>query len=241
MNLKKETIELQQSFSKVIKSSIRSVLYEELNTGLPAEITEVTDFKKRKCQVKPLVKIRYLDGNIVTLPKIENVPVMYHGNESSLLKTPLEVGTKVWLSFSQRSLDTWLSRGNDSEPGQDNQKFALKDAVAHIGLTDFSKDHPLINNNDDLEMIYNDTKIIIKKNGDIELDGGNKIIVKSNGDIELGTSGLSKLVKNNILADFNKHIHLAPSGVTAGPLDPVGPTPIVWTDLVNATQKVSGE
>jgi len=183
--------EQTNTLSNVYKKAFNSLLAEELNVGLPAIIEEVLDYKKKKVSVKPLIKKQYLNNIELPLPIIENVPVIYPEGDNWIIKPPLKKGQKVWLSFSQRSMDVFLSTGIDSLPGN-TDKFSLSDAVAHIGFRDFKGDHPLINNNEDLEIIYNDKKIMLQDNGDITLQNDNGIIaIRANGQIDINNGNLT--------------------------------------------------
>jgi len=204
----------QITFTNAIKTAIRSILSDELHTCLPGKITKILDYKKKKVSVKPLLKRTYLDGTILELPIIDNVPVVYPDIGEALLKFPLIVGAKVLLLFSERSLDNWLLSGNDSIPGNPN-KFSLSDAIAILGLSDFSRVNDKITDNTSLELIYKDSRITLKDNGDIVATSGNTLTLKKDGDIEVGGQALKKLINESFKDVFNNHVHnfiAAPSG-----------------------------
>lgn len=178
------------TFPDVVKTAIRSLLSDELHTCLPGKITKIIDYKKKKVSVKPLVKRSYVDGTILELPIIDNVPVVYPEIGEALLKFPLIVGTKVLLVFAERSLDNWLSSGNDSLPGH-AIKFSITDAIAIIGLNDFSSANDLITDNTSFEMIYKGAKITIKDDGTMILDNGDCTIEMNSSQVKINGNNLT--------------------------------------------------
>ena len=180
----------QITFTNAIKTAFRSLLSDELHTCLPGKITKIIDYKKKKVAVKPLLKRTYLDGTILELPIIDNVPIVYPDTGEALLKFPLIVGAKVLLMFSERSLDNWLSSGNDSIPGNPN-KFSLSDAVAILGLSDFSRANDKITDNTSLELIYKDSRITLKDSGEIILDNGDCTIEMTSSQVKINGSNLT--------------------------------------------------
>jgi hypothetical protein len=224
------------SLDKMLKQVFRVLLSEELHTCLPGKI-EKYDSATRKATITPLLKKKYLDGSTLDLQPIPGVPVTFLGVGNSGLRLPEEeyIGQNVILVFSERSIDNWVLNGKLSEPGNTN-KFDLTDAIAICFINDFSKVDEGGNN---LVLHYNNNTISIKNNGDIEIDGGNKIIVKANGDIELGTTGLKKLITQDIITAMTVHTH---SGVTAGGGVTGPPTYVPPLSVaLHATQKVSGQ
>jgi hypothetical protein len=178
------------TFTNAIRTAIRSLLSDELHTCLPGEITKIIDYKKKKVSVKPLIKKTYLDGTVLELPIIENVPVVYPDTGEALLKLPLIVGAKVLLMFSERSLDNWLSSGNDSTPGNSN-KFALSDAVAILGLNSFAQSNDKIKDNTSLELIYKNARISIKDNGEMILDNGDCTVEITSSKVSINGENLT--------------------------------------------------
>jgi len=179
------------TLTDVYKVAFKALLSQELNTGLPGMIEKVIDFKKKKVSVKPLIKKIYLDERELILPIIENVPVVYPESDDCILQIPLKKGMKVWLSFSQRSMDTYLSTGIDSIPGN-TSKFSLSDAVAFLGCRDFKEEHPLIENNTDFGLIYKGNKIIIKEDNSISLNNENgSIVMEQDGLVNINDGSLT--------------------------------------------------
>jgi len=131
------------SLATAVKKAITFSL-TDVNTCLPGRI-EKYDYAKQKADVKPLIKKLYVDGTTEALPVIVNVPVVWPRGGGGSLTFPLEKGDGVLLVFSQRSLDTWLSKGGDTGPG-DPRKFDLSDAIAIPGLFPFSETGDAVDN-----------------------------------------------------------------------------------------------
>jgi hypothetical protein len=185
--------------AKTLNQAIETAVKFQLgliNTCLPGRV-EKYDYTTQKADVTPLIKKKYKDGTVAPMPIISAVPVVFPRTKTSMIHFPLVQGDGVLLIFSQRSLETWLFKGGESEPG-DPRKFDLTDAIAIPGLWDFTA-ATLAENNDDFIIVHNAEKIIIRKDG----------------NIEIGASSLKKLVNQEFVSLFNNHVHnfiAAPTG-----------------------------
>jgi len=175
------------SLATTIQNTFQAMV-ANMNTSLPGEIVEY-DFRSKKASVKPLIKKKKLSGRTLTLPIIQNVPVVFPGTQNYGIHFPLRKGDSVLIVFSQRSLEKWLSSGQDVDP-QDTRKFDLSDAIAIPGLTSFNVNN-FAQNNEDF-VIANDKE---------------KITLKANGDIEIGGSELKKLINEEFRSIFDNHVH----------------------------------
>jgi len=182
---------MNQTNPKTLNQAIETAVKFQLgliNTCLPGRV-ETYDYKTQKATVTPLIKKKYKDGTVSPMPIISAVPVIFPRTKTSMIHFPLVQGDGVLLVFSQRSLETWLFKGGESEPG-DPRKFDLTDAIAIPGLWDFTA-ATLAENNDDFIIVHNSEKIIIKKDG----------------NIEIGANSLKKLVNEEFKTLFNNHVH----------------------------------
>ena len=124
-------------------------LMSEINTCLPGRI-ESYDFKTQKCTVKPLIKKKFFNGDVLELPIITEVPVQFPRSKNAGMTFPLERGDLCIIIFCQRSMERWLASGEDVEPG-DPRKFDLTDAIVIPGIFSFNFKN-IANNNKDLEI-----------------------------------------------------------------------------------------
>jgi len=143
---------------------------QDVHTCLPGRI-ETYNSAKQKANVKPLIKKIFSDGTVQELPVIPNVPVIWPRSKDAILHFPLNKGDGVLLVFSERSLDTWLSKGGDAEPGKP-RKFDLSDAIAIPGLYSFVDASPVQDNNS----VY-----LQFKNAKLKLDSSNKVALGNSG------------------------------------------------------------
>lgn len=186
----------------------------EINVCLPGEIIKILDNKKRKITVKPEIKREFLNGQIIDTPIIENVPLKYTGSSKAILHFPIEVGDKVIIVFSQRSLDNWLSKGELTTPG-DRRTFDISDAFAIPGLQAFDKNHNLIEDNNDTFLVYNGKKIKLIKDGNIQLDAGTNKITINNAIEDLASlmnDLLSEIIAIQTVGSPPQHV-LAPASI----------------------------
>lgn len=161
----------------VIQSAIDNSMAGLYNC-LPARI-ETYDASKQLATVKPLIKKKFKNNDVLPLPIINNVPVMFPRSGEAIISFPLKKGDTVAIFFTDRSMDEWLSSGDDVTPA-DRRKHSLSDAIAIPGLYPFSSASPALP--DDLLIKYKDSTIKIMANGDIKLDAGptGKIAIGSN-------------------------------------------------------------
>ncbi len=108
----------------------------KVNTALPGRI-ESYDASTGKASVQPLLQEKYADGDVLTLPVIPNVPLVFPRTAAASITLPVARGDGVLLLFCQRSLDTWLSVGGIAKP-DDIRMHSLSDAIAIPGLVPFS-------------------------------------------------------------------------------------------------------
>lgn len=167
----------------VISQAIDYKLYN-IHTCTVGRI-ESYDYNYKKASVQPLIKKTFTDGTTQLLPRINNVPVVMPFSNNSGLSFPVNVGDSCLLVFCERSLDQWLSFGDEVE-NPDPRAFDISDAIAIMGLNAFNETST-ITNNDDIILKFNDSLITIQKNGDIILNA-NGIIIKltSSGTVAIG-------------------------------------------------------
>ncbi|MCK5609853.1 hypothetical protein KAR91_48725 [Candidatus Pacearchaeota archaeon] len=200
------------SLTNMVETIVERI-FSSVHTCIPGRI-EKYDFTTQKAEVQPLIKIRYNDDIEESVPVIPNVPVQFLGSSESVIHFPLKRGDTGLIHFSERAMETWLSLGGETGPG-DYRKFDLSDAIFVPGLRPFSA-ASLADNNDDFIVQYKGTGLRIKKNGDVEVGGASFL----------------KLINENFKTMFNSHVHqftdiIYPVGtpsiaVTGGPANITG-------------------
>jgi hypothetical protein len=177
-----------------IKDLVKGML-ANVHTCMPGKIISY-DPTKQKASVKPLLKRTYIDGQEMPFPVITEVPIVFPRAGSAGLILPVNPGDFVLLLFSERTMDQWLSKGTEATTLVERQ-FSINDAIAIPGLFPFTESG-ISTGNADVELVFNNQKIIIK----------------ANGNIELGVGTLRALIDERIQAAFNGHGHeyVSPGG-----------------------------
>jgi hypothetical protein len=127
------------TLAEVIKTALDARL-ADVHVSLPARVQRY-DPSKQLIDAKPLIMGRYLDENeqeqTVSWPVITNVPVAFPGAGGLAITFPVAVGDTVWLLFSERSLDTWLTLGGEVAE-VDFRDHSINDAICILGARPFS-------------------------------------------------------------------------------------------------------
>ena len=116
--------------SELIDIAIDRVLLD-VHTCAPGKVVSY-DAMTQTATVQPLFQ-RNIAGNLITLPEIQDVPIVFPRTANAWLKLPLTVNDNVMLHFTERSLDAWLQNGGVTDPAN-ARKFNLSDCVATPGL-----------------------------------------------------------------------------------------------------------
>src|SRR5690606_25141985 len=144
-----------------------------VHTCLPAQIISY-DYQKKKAQVKPVISKRWTDGNFSEMPIINGVPVIFPSSGGASLTFPVKEGDFCLLVFAERNIDLWKTEGRQNP--MDSRKFNLSDAIAIMGITPFFQESKAENNQDVL-LTYQNSKVRIKESGEIQLETSGKIAI----------------------------------------------------------------
>lgn len=210
-------------FEQVIQTAIDSSL-KEVHTALPG-VVQAFDPETQLADIQVTIQ-RKLAGELVNLPLLAEVPVRYFRCGGFTITAPLVQGDHVLLIFAERSIDTWLTSGEISNPA-DVRRHTLSDAFA-------------------IPMMFPQTNVISNfDNTNIQIrtdDGGGFVNITPNGNIELNGNADSvtafndmKAAFDTLVTNFNNHIHLTTATVTGG--DPVG---VISVPTVSSTADMSG-
>jgi hypothetical protein len=160
-----------------ISDAVRAaVLYQinNMHTCLPGRI-ESYDYTTQKASIQPLLNKVYTNGDVVKMPILNNVQVMFPRAGGASLTFPVVEGDTCLLVFSERSLDNWREPGGIVSP-EDPRKFDLSDAVAIVGLYPFSEISPA-QNNEDVLLTYKNSSITIKVTGELVVNTSSKVAI----------------------------------------------------------------
>jgi hypothetical protein len=126
-----------------LTSRIRAEIDDDrqtLHTAMPARV-ESYDATYGRASVQPLLKRIDIDENgdrvVTSYPVINEVPVVFPGSGGWRIRFPITAGDVVLLLFAEGSLDRWLQRGGEVDPG-DSRRHDINDAFAIPGLMPFA-------------------------------------------------------------------------------------------------------
>jgi len=202
----------------------------DMHICMPAKILEY-DYTKQKAKVQPALNQKYNNGEIIDLPVIYNVPLMHPASGGASITFPVNINDAVLLVFSEKSLEEWLSNGEQVTP-DDPRQNNLTDAIGLLGLNPFNKTSPAANNTD-LLIKYDGSEVKLKPSGVIDINAtegnitANNVNIIGNVDITGDLTVSGKITGQNVEAtaqvkgttaliggkDFATHSH---SGVTPG-------------------------
>ena len=212
-------------YSETLKHAVNAIL-SDVHTALPGVI-ESYDPSKRSATVKPTLKKKFLSGEELDYPIIGAVPVIFPSGGGASITFPLSRGDGVWILFSERSIEAYLSGSGQIQTPSSARKFALSDAVCIPGLFPFSG-IPTNGYTNGLELLYKNTKVQINDNDVVMEKGGATFKFDSSGitvtigatTITLSATGVKASIAG-LNYDLATHVH--PTAAT-GPPSP--PTPI---------------
>lgn len=148
--------------------------FNTIHTSFPAIIVSY-DYATQKASVQPALNKIYTNGDVVSMPILSDVPVIFPRSGGASLTFPVNVDDTVLIVCSERSMDSWLNQGGQVTPN-DPRKFDLSDAIAIIGLYPFFVSSPATNNTD-TTLQYKNSKIIIDSSGNVKIETASTIAI----------------------------------------------------------------
>lgn len=171
--------------SETINKMVRNAL-SEVHTAIPAKIQKY-DYKTHKAEVKPVIRRKLASGEILEIPVITGVPVMFQRSDNFIMHYPIKQGDYVLLIFAERSLDNWLSDGVENAP-DDIRRFHISDAIAIPGIAPF-KDSSQSEDNTNFQLKFKNSSLKITPLGETTIDNGkSKIKIDALGRIAIGNN-----------------------------------------------------
>lgn len=148
---------MNKQLSDILNSSFQAYM-SNVHTALPGKI-ESFDPTTNKASVLPLIKKKFENGEVLNMPIISNVPVVFPSTQKGGIVFPISKGDGCLILFSERSLEQFLSGGvSEVEPG-DPRKFSMTDGICLPGLYPFGSPGTT-GNGVDLEIKYNGNVVI---------------------------------------------------------------------------------
>lgn len=149
---------------QIIRMAIASAMMR-MRVHLPAVITSVKG--NQKVNVQPLIKSRYIDNSVRSLPEIQNVQVSMPMGKNYSIKLPIEVGDTGSLLFSDRSLDIWKTGDGGEIDPQDSRTHDISDPIFIPGLVPFA--NQTTDESKDLVLTASDAQLRLNPKGGFKL------------------------------------------------------------------------
>ena len=201
-----------------------------LHVSMPGRI-ETYDNATQKATVTPLLQTRTvaLDGEEIldTLPKLQDVPVVFQRAGDFFMSFPLKKGDHVLLVFQDRSIDQWATTAGGVTDPVDFRTHDLSDAVAIPGLYPFEK--ALSDALDDRLALGVDEGMQLRfesEEAEFFRDGFNKLSVAIAEKLEA--------LYTNVKAAFDSHNHATGVGPSGPPMPQ--PTFPAWDSDINSNK-----
>lgn len=151
----------QVTFAEVIRKAMDARV-GEIHTGLPGTVQKY-DANTQRIEVQPDLKKVFIDDEteeVLALPLLTDVPVMFPRAGGFFITFPIVKGDKVWLAFSERAMDEWKVKGGKHLAPISVRKHDLSDAVAFPGC------HP---DSSPIEDIDSDNLVMGKDKGGMQI------------------------------------------------------------------------
>jgi hypothetical protein len=160
------------SLAEVLQAALDNIK-AQLHVAMPGTVVSY-DEASQKANVQPQIKSLIIDqeGNeeLLSLPELPSVPVVFPRGGGFFVSFPLQPGDQVLLVICDRELNVWKSKGGDVSP-QDPRTHHLADAVAIPGCYPFT----------DVLADAHASNMVLGK------DGGAQVHIKTNGQVHIGS------------------------------------------------------
>lgn len=167
--------------SKTLDDIINTMVHTRLSnmyTMLPARVLKFYP-EEMRADVLPLLQGTDINGVEQNSSPTTNVPVIFPNSKDIYIRTPLEEGDLVMVSYSTVALDELLETDVPTKP-QSKRRFSQKDGVVLGGYRYDSGAKTLTGCDRDLVLHRRSTDTIIKitDSGNVEITGAKKILAE---------------------------------------------------------------
>lgn len=191
--------------SKTFKSEVikitRKELQQTIQTSYPATILDVSNISSdQTITVQPLIQVEYEDGQLVRLPIIYDVPVLFPAGNECLMSFPLKPGDTVSLVFVKNSLEEFLESSDPTfYTPVDRRVFSLNDCYALPSL--FTKETNLTPHPENLEIKFKNILFSLRPDGTVLITDGNSSIEMNEGAVNISNgSGYMNLLASGAIS-----------------------------------------
>lgn len=128
---------MKETFVDVMDAWLASRL-RDVHTVLPGIIESYAGHTERKAKVKVQVKFRTKKGEELSVPPIDNVPVIFPSSNKFNLLFPLSKGDGCLIIFAEEGIGEFLA-GTSEVSADSLARFSLTDAICIPGLFAFKQ------------------------------------------------------------------------------------------------------
>ena len=194
-----------EDLTSFITKSIQSSL-KDVHTCLPG-IIESFNPENQTVEVQPSIARVLVNGQILPLPKLINVPIIIPRVGSFSVTLPINKGDECLILFSGRSTDNWFKSGGVDRPN-DIRMHDLSDGFALVGIGNETKS---ISNYDteNLQIRNEDASVsvTVKPSDELELKAPTKVLIDTpllecTGDIQDSIGTMDRLRQNYNTATY---------------------------------------
>lgn len=192
------------NFSELLDRSGRNNAFG-LRCGMPG-VVEAYDPTRQMVSVSMVQPEVTDDGEVLPVPVIVDVPVLWPGGGGAVMTFPLKVGDTGWLSFADRDISGWVATREQGETPDSDRLHALTDAVFEPCFSQVAS------NGLDVSILFGASSITISPTGVIGLSSAAGVVVTGpltvTGPVVFNSSSVQMAGRN-----FLTHTH---SGVQTG-------------------------
>lgn len=157
---------------EILRIAIATALMK-MRVHLPGKIVAIKG--NQKVDIQPLLQTRYQNGDVVTLPVIQNVMVGMPMGDGYSIKLPIAVGDTGHILFCDRSLDIWANSSGGVVDPQDSRIHDISDPIFIPGLVPFSQQ--TTDATTDLVVTNGTAQMKVQKAGTFEFTNGSNELI----------------------------------------------------------------
>lgn len=178
---------------------------EGVHTSMPAKIISY-EFSSRKATVLPLVNLRMASGDLLEMPAIDAVPVMFPCSHGWSLIGPIKEGDLGLLLVTESSLGNWLNGQGQQVDPEDETRFSLQDAVFLPGMYPFSAIPSQPGAENELALATPNGSLIIREDGSIAVEAQGKVSITNQASGLQAELGKLWDAINDVLAQYKNMV-----------------------------------
>ena len=211
------------TLSDVIEAGIASRL-ETLWTAIPAKVKSY-DPATGYADVDPVVRQLDAAGQVVDLPPIVCIPVLFPAGGGYSITWKLEAGDPCLVIFSSLAIAQWIQGGEEGANPEAPRRNSLSDGIIIPGIRPFSSPLASPSGGADFSAGKDDgsAALTIDAAGVVTVEAPARINLGAGASANVALATLVDAIVSTIQGAFDSHTHTAPGGATGPPLIPVGP------------------